>query len=517
MDDQEKGFSMRVKHVWIIFTAIVLLGLAVRLYGINLPLVESHQGRQAQTAMMTRNLYDDNMNIFCTRLDFLGNIPGYVIMEFPFMHGITALLYHLFGVCEIIGRLVSVAFSVGAMFLIYGLARRFLSRIGAFAALTLYAFSPMNIFFSRAFMSESSMLFFTIGAVYFLLKWLDKQALSLYVTAIIFAAVVGLTKPTAGIMFIPLFVAWFLKYRWEVFKRFDFWCYMSLAVAPCILWVVYAHYFNLINSPPFGFGDSWFELVGKRGIVEHWFDPEFYMRVGGSIILLLLTPLGFIGTVGGIFCAGKGKQRRFLYSWLGAIVIYFYALSGVVKGHIYYHLLLLPLAVIFFGFSVDWLLARRDLLRKIFKRKAVVLSSAILVFLILTGYAVGYLKYFEYMYENRMPYTLKVSEIIRERTPKNRFILLNQPIVMPAVETYYSQCRTWYFDTGGGKNTIDELERLRRNGATTYVAIDTKYGSGVKSTKKNKYLWQHLNEKYTPIAVTDHYLIFDIREEKERM
>ena len=513
----EKRFPIWDRHKWTILMVIVFLGVAVRLYGINLPLVDSHQIRQAQTAMMTRNLYDDNLNIFRTRLDFLGNIPGYVIMEFPLMHGITASLYYIFGVHESIGRLVSVMFSVGAMFLIYGLARRFLTKIGAFAALVLYTFSPMNIFFSRAFMPESSMLFFTIGAVYFLLKWIDKQTMILYVTAVIFAAIVGLTKPTAAIIFIPLFAAWFIKYRWELFKRFDFWIYMVIAAFPCIFWVAYGYYFNSINSPPFGFGESWFELVSKRGITEHWFDLSFYISVGSSIVLLLLTPLGFIGTVGGIFCVRKGNQRKFLYSWLGAIVLYFYALSGVVKGHMYYHLLLLPLAVIFFGFSVEWLLARCDFIKKMLKRKSVVFFGSVIAFLILCGYVVGYLKYFKYMYENRMPHTLAAAEIIKEHTPKNRYILLTQPGAMPGAETYYSRSRTLYFFRGNGKKTIDELETERKNGATTYLALDTKYGSGVNATKNDMVFWQYLKEKYTTIAVTEHYLIFDIREPKEKM
>ena len=312
MSASEKIFPVWLRHKWTIMMIIVLLGLAVRLYGINLPIVDSHQIRQAQTAMMTRNLYCDNLNIFRTRLDFLGNIPGYVIMEFPLMHSITASLYYLFGVYESIGRMVNVAFSIGAMFLVYGLARRFLSQIGAFAALALYTFSPMNIFFSRAFMPESSMLFFTVGSVYFLLRWLERQTLTLYVTAVIFAAIVGLTKPTAAIIFIPLFAAWLIKYRWRLFRRFDFWFYIVLGAFPCILWVVYGHYFNLINSPPFGFGDSWLKLVQSRGITEYWFDPKFYISVGSSIVLLLLTPLGFIGTIGGFFCIRRGDQRKFL-------------------------------------------------------------------------------------------------------------------------------------------------------------------------------------------------------------
>lgn len=134
MNSSVRNFVLNMKHERATALFIILLGLTLRLYGINLPMVESHQVRQAQTAMMTRNLYEDHLDISHTRLDFFGNVPGYIIMEFPLMHGITALLYIFFGVHEFLGRLVSIAFSVGAMFLFYGLARQFLSVLGALSA-----------------------------------------------------------------------------------------------------------------------------------------------------------------------------------------------------------------------------------------------------------------------------------------------------------------------------------------------------------------------------------------------
>jgi len=515
MENQKKTFSMRIKKEYVGVILVIALGLAVRLYGINSPLVDSHQIRQAQTAMMTRNLYYDNMDIFHTRLDFFGEEPGHVIMEFPLMHGITALLYYIFGPCDVIGRLVSVAFSVGAMFLMYALARQFLPRPGSFAALALYAFSPMNIFFSRAFMPESSMMFFMIGALYFIIRWLKEETRGLYLAAVIFAAIVGLIKPTAGIVFVPILTAWFLKYRWNLFRRFTFWIYMLLAIMPLILWGAYAHHFNAMNPCPLGYGVSWMKIIRTRGIMEHWFNFKFYKFVGGSIVLILLTPLGFLGTAGGVLCVRKGNQRKLLYLWLGAIIAYFYVLAGPNSGHIYYHLPLLPLSAIFFGFSVEWLLNRRSFFKKVFKKKGVKLLGLGLISLILVGYGIGYLKYFRYMYDItlRMPYVLEVSEIIKRNTPKERFIVMNQGGVPPAVLAYYSERKTSFFIVW--KEAITDLENQRARGATAYVAINSKYTNAVQTTKNNKDFWKYLNEKYAPIAVTDNYLIFDIREEKK--
>ncbi len=450
------------------------------------------------------------MNIFRTRLDFFGNVPGYIIMEFPLMHGITALLYHLFGVREIIGRLVSVAFSIGSMFLMYGLARQFLSVAGAFAALILYVFSPMNIFFSRAFMPESSMMFFMIGAVYFLLKWLNRPIFFLYLLAIIFATCTGLAKPTAGIIFVPIFTIWFLKYKWHLFKRFDFWLYISVSLIPSILWCTYANYFNSRHPMPFGFDESWVKILTSRGIVRHWFNFKFYAFIGGSFFFLLLTPLGFIGSVIGILCVKAGNQRKILYSWLGILIIYFYILAGPNSGHIYYHLALLPLSAIFFGFTVEWLWSNQKFIKERLKRKLPVWLWIAFIFLVLISYGVGYFQYFKYMYSNRMPYVMEISEIIKKNVPeKGRFIIDNESGLLTSVISYYSHSRAQPFTVS--ERSIVELENLRAQGATTFVTMETKYGSSIQRTEEHSGFWHYLNKNYKPLALTDHYHIFDLR------
>jgi len=502
------------EHEKILLGLIVGLGLVVRLYGVTLPLMESHQIRQAQTAMMARNLHDDNMNVFRTRLDFFGNGSGYVLMEFPIMHGITALLYYLFGVHEIIGRLVSIGFSLGAMGFMYGLARQFLTRAGALAALALYAMSPSNIFFSRAFMPESSMMFFLIAAVYLALKWLDEEKRHIFVWATVCAALACLSKPTAGLIFAPIWTAWYLKHRWHALKRVDFWLYILFALGSFILWGVYANLINATNPDvPAGFGGSWLKIIiGRGNIFKHWISLDFYRFVGGSIILLILTPLGFIGSIIGIIKAKRVTERSILYVWLVAIVAYFYALAGANSGHIYYHLHLLPLAAIFFGIAVEWLLGKTDIIKLALARKSVTWPTLGLLLITIVAYGFGYYKFFAYMYDTelRMPYALEVAEIIKENTPSNRAILLNQPMAMPAVVTYYAQCKTWYFKTDSNEQAIADLEKLRARGATTYVAIDTMYGSGVRDTEEHAVFYEYLKRKYTPISLSEHYLIYDL-------
>lgn len=480
----------------------------MRLYGINMPFIESHQLRQAQTADIARNLYYDHMDIFHTRLSFIGDGTKPTVMEFPLMHGITALCYCVFGVHEIIGRLVSLLFSVGALLIMYGLARQFLPIIPSLAAMALYGVSPMNIFFSRAFMPESSMMFFMVAAVYFFFKWLKKKGACNYLLGIVCAIFACLAKPTAGVLFAPILAVWFLKERWGILRWSSFWAYFICAAIPILGWAFWANYISGTNSdlPPEW---NWLNLMISRGIWQPWFTFQFYEFVSGSIILLLLTPIGFVGMIMGMFCITDKTQRSILFWWIGAIIAYFFILSGPNSGHVYYQLHLLPPAAILFGFSIQKLSEYRSNIKQLFRRNLFLMFFAVVV----CGYVYGYYCFFSYMYEVRMPYDLEVAQLIKKNTTKGDIVLLNElEISTGPVIGYYSQRPTWMFNER--KNHIKKLEDFKSKGATIFAAVKSKYGDGVNDVKTNLEFWKYLNTHYHLIAQTDNYLIYDLRHIK---
>jgi hypothetical protein len=224
---------------------------------------------------------------------------------------------------------------------------------------------------------------------------------------------------------------------------------------------------------------------------------------------LLLSPIGFIGAVIGILRVRGVDRRAILYSWLAAIVIYFYVLAGVNTGHIYYHLPLLPVAAIFFGYAYELIINDRGRIMGIFKKRIFMLPGMGLVLLIFAGYGFGYYKYFSYMYGSRMPYTLEAAKIVTDRMPSNRFIVVTESGLVQPVFSYYSKSKVYPFSIGS-KSIVEDLEKLRGQGATAYVALDSNYGDVVKLVRGKENFWHHLNEKYKLIAMTDHYIIFDL-------
>lgn len=493
----------------LIFAFIVVTGILFRLYGINAPLLDSHQLRQTQTAMMARNIYYDNMNIFKTQLDFVGDKAKYIILEFPLMHGLSALLYNIFGVHDIIGRLVSVGFSIGALFYIYGLASYFLSINAALVTLAVYTFSPVNIFFSRAFMPESSMMFLSLAAMYYFFRWIDKGKNLDYFFSIICLTLGCLAKPQAGLVLAPIFTACFIKYSWNIFKRPGLWCYFSLPITIFFSWAIYANYINAQGTSPYG--KAWTSIIGSiQSMINSWFQVDFYFFIAFSIIFLLLTPLGFIGMGIGFFSINDRNKKFILYTWAATIIAYFLILSSVNSGHIYYHLPVLPLAAILVGYAFTRLYSNQMLVKQIKNSKLVITSIAI----ILIGYGFGYYKFFSYMYntELRMPYTMAVAKIVKEKTQKDDGIILVEPNVITGTTLgYYAHRDTCQLNKlASDEEAIKQLENYRKNKALTLVVIDTIYGSGIKWLKEHSRFHDHIKTNYQIISASDHYIIYNL-------
>lgn len=518
MNSNNMHISMWKKPEGVCLVAIITLGLMLRLYGVDLPLLDALQIKQTHVAMIARNLFYDGMNVFCTRLDHYG---GCFILEFPIMHSITALLYYIFGIHEVVGRMVNVTFSLGAMLVMYGLARQFLSWYSAMGALIIFVISPINIYCGRAYMVEPSMMFFSIAAIYFFLVWRKTNRILLFVISILCTALAGLAKPPAIMVLAPIITAWFVKEKWSLLKDRKFWLYVFFGLTPVIAWAIYAKIVNASNPdiPP-NMGGNWLKVINGGGnVFEVWLDlwtnPAFYIKNLKWIFVAILTPIGFVGALIGCFVAPAGSNRKMLYVWLGAFVAFLFIVASANIGHPYYKLYVLPPAAIMFGYAVERY-AQKEYLRKLIKNRSLFVLACALSCLVIIGYGIGFYKFYSYMYDTkiRMPYVLEVSEILQNQTPEDAYVLKCQPGATPAAVSYYSKRKTMGkgFYILSDEEGIALLEYERSHGATTYLAIDTVYGSGVEETKKHKMFWRHLNENYKPIALTDHYLIFDLRK-----
>ena len=59
-----------------LFLVIILIGLTIRLWKIDIPLLEFNPSRQIQTAEITRNLYREGFKVLTPSVHYLGPGPG---------------------------------------------------------------------------------------------------------------------------------------------------------------------------------------------------------------------------------------------------------------------------------------------------------------------------------------------------------------------------------------------------------------------------------------------------------
>jgi hypothetical protein len=499
-----------------VLISIVAVGLALRLVGINSPFLDSMAQRQSQDAMVARHLYYDGMTFWCPRLDIFGNSSGCTVLEFPLVPGLAAAFYYVFGEQALVGRLICVAFWIGTMPFMAHLARQFLSPVAALSAVALYTFSPMNIYFSRAFMGESSLMFFSVATVVLFFEWLKRSRPLLFFGSALCISLALLTKPTAAVLLVPILVAWFMGQGWSMMRRRDFWLYLCIVLLPFVFWFLYANYVNVHNTDMPVVWQRWDAIITKFGsVVSFWVLPRFYLNLAFWIAGVLLTPLGFVGAVAGVWRVPPGSLRVVLYMWLAALVGSTFILAGATYEHSYYHLPLLPVSAILFGYAVEWLYHSHGV-RDRFKNKAVRYGVGSAVVFIVLGYGVGFYIFYSYMYDVRLrsPYVMEVATIVRTQTPPEGAVILDQPGDTTQAVTYQLQRQSWDWKLvtqGKSAQAIQDLEKLRARGATTYIAIDTKYGSGMDDLNNNPILWRYLNDTYRPIALSEHYAIFDLR------
>ncbi len=188
--------------------AILLLALALRLKGIHDPILDHPGWRQGDTASIAKNFATLQYNVFYPQTNYDGPPPNYVELELQIVPFIAATLYKIVGVHEVLGRLVTIAFSLGTVALLAFFGRwLFASEIAGLFAALLYAIMPGSIYYGRTFTPDATMVFFLTAALYAISKmfvdderWSARTAIS--ATALL--ALAFLAKPVSLAALVPI-------------------------------------------------------------------------------------------------------------------------------------------------------------------------------------------------------------------------------------------------------------------------------------------------------------------------
>ena len=191
----------------IVIIAILLIGVAVRLYKITSPIGDWHSWRQADTSAVTRNFVKYGLDLLHPRFDDfsdtsgmgLFNPNGYRMVEFPIFNLVHYTLYSTFGSLslETWGRLTSVFSALVSSILIFLIVKRRQSVSAGLWSMLLYLLLPFNIYFTRVILPDPMMVTLYLASINFF-------EMNNLLLGIIFGALAVMVKPMAVFFLLPI-------------------------------------------------------------------------------------------------------------------------------------------------------------------------------------------------------------------------------------------------------------------------------------------------------------------------
>src|SRR3989344_8695401 len=247
-----------------IFILVVLLGLILRAWKLNIPLLEFYPTRQVQTAEITQNLVKDNFKFLYPRVDYFGPQNIYYLYEFPGYNLTVAGIHKLLGnVNDINGRIVSIFSYLIATIFLYKIASGIFNKQVGLIAIFFFSLFPLNVLVSRSFQPDEMMLASSLGALHFLILWTKKGAWKfLKFSSLLFAWAVLIKLVAVIFLFLPVvYLLYFGNTKRKIFLTLT---YLAVSLLPSILW--YFHTFEVSTRLTTASATAFNLLI--------WFGPE---------------------------------------------------------------------------------------------------------------------------------------------------------------------------------------------------------------------------------------------------
>ena len=332
----------------------MLLALALRLRGIHNPLLDHPGWRQGDTASIARNFWALQFNIFYPQTNYNGPPPNYVELELQIVPFLAALVYKIAGVHEVFGRLISVAFSLGTVWVLALFGRRlFASASAGLAAALFFAIMPGSIYYGRTFTPDTTMVFFLGAALYAYMRlFVDDETWTLRSVAAPagLLCLAFLAKPVAAAALIP--IAAMAVERVRAGRSVRNWHLVAASVAlPCAVLFFYDRFVAAHAEW------HWASGITSRHVIPalaaslqslgamHDKLTVFHQMLDLLVHTMLGPVLAGLAVAGFIFMPAATRTRALLWGWLAGGLLYTFAVVTVERVD-YYMYLLLPLAAL---------------------------------------------------------------------------------------------------------------------------------------------------------------------------
>lgn len=332
------------KKIIIIFLFLMML-LPFRLYHINNPLLDATNFRQAQTATVARNFYFNGINFFKTELDIFGKgKERYLTLEFPVYEATVTVLYKLFDLNVIWGRILSIiAGFIGAWYLYRLVYFHSKNRLISLFSSFFFLFAPLNMYYQRAYIMEPTVITFLLAGIYYFCLWVDKFDKRSYFLSILLLSLGLIQKIVYGpFWYLPMGV-YYLNKR-KTIKRIitrELILFLIIQLIVVYLWQSHVNAINTINGHQYFTSSDPGQLEWNFGFLKDRFSWIMWKpRLNQVLDGIILKP-GLVLLIAGLLTGITVSGAAFLYLWFLSVIIYFLTLFRI-QSHDYYQMIMIP-------------------------------------------------------------------------------------------------------------------------------------------------------------------------------
>jgi 4-amino-4-deoxy-L-arabinose transferase-like glycosyltransferase len=473
-----------IRRIDLALALILAVGLWLRWQYVHLPMAEAHSWRQVTNLDIARNFAEGSRNIFYPRVSWGGPGDASVGMEFPLLQWIAGLLFHLSGNPELMGRLLSILFSLAAVAAMYGLGARLFGKPCGRAAAFLLAVSPSFVFFGRTFISDTPMVFFSIAGIWGLVTYAETHDRRAAIWGTVSTALACLVKIPAVLILGPIAWCAWKDRRWKAAGDPVWLGAIAVPVIVTALWYWHAdvlfHRTGLgqaIWHPSGGYAPDIAAAAGPIMGVSHWStvhqlkDPHFYQTLLDRTWMIHLTPPGLAVVLFGIASAWGRRGSAVVYVWMAAVVALILASAEGNRWHEFHQLPGLPPAALFFGLAAAPAFDGRWLRERTGSRLAPFASGACVLIVALLGFRYSQVVDVFFRPDHLDLVTIKAGQAIERAVPRGGTLVVveyaqygaNSPILL-----YRAHRKGWSFDLSSITPRVIEL--LHREYSAHYFA-----------------------------------------------
>jgi dolichyl-phosphate-mannose-protein mannosyltransferase len=345
---------------WIAALAFAIVGAVLRLKGLHDPIFDHPGWRQGDTAAIARNFAQLQYNPLFPQTDYNGPPPNYVELELQIVPFLAATLYKIFGVHEVFGRLISLAFGIATIPVLAFFGRwLFRSSLAGICAAAAYAVLPGAWYYSHTFMPDTAMVFFLTCALYACGRWLvddDARSWRGWWPAALLLMLAFLAKPVAVTAAIPIAAAAIARFGWRgTLGRVQVWALFAVAFVP-----LFAYDAFVSAHAEWHWASGITKLHVIPSLKAALTSPSAFLAKAVAfahaikmLATTMLGPIGFALAVLGFCVPPRARSNALLWGWLGGGLLYAYVVVTVERVD-YYLYLLLPLAALAIGRLFAW-------------------------------------------------------------------------------------------------------------------------------------------------------------------